>query len=269
MTTALPRTAVQRWERATGPGLTAAALLFLAAYAVPIIWLGVPAWLRTVCDVISWATWVLFALDYVARLALAEDKLAHVRRHWLDLLVIVLPLLRPLRLLRLVSLLDVLNRQATRGLRGQLVTYVVGGSLLLAFCAALAVLDAERAHPQANIVDLDDAAWWAITTMSSVGYGDRYPVTGPGRLVAALLMLGGVALLGVVTATLASYLVERISAQNDDERDALRAEVALLRRELAGSGATPSPPGGAEFEGRGLAPPAPGAEEPRSPGSRR
>lgn len=226
---------VTRWEKVTGPVLTAAALLFLVAYAIPIIWPGVPGWLRTAFDVTSWATWVLFALDYVARLILAEDRVQHVHRHWLDLLVIVLPLLRPLRLLRLVSLLDVLNRQATRGLRGQLVTYVVGGSLLLAFCAALAVLDAERAHPEANITDFDDACWWALTTMSSVGYGDRYPVTGAGRLVAALLMLGGVALLGVVTATLASFLVERVSAENADERDDLRAEVALLRQQLAES----------------------------------
>jgi hypothetical protein len=108
-----------------------------------------------------------------------------------DPLAIALPLLRPLRLLRLVSLLRVLNRRAATGLRGRLVVYVSGGAALLAFCGALAVLDAERTNPEANITNFSDAVWWAITTMTTVGYGDRYPTTGIGRLAAAALMLVG------------------------------------------------------------------------------
>jgi Ion channel len=77
--------------------------------------------------------------------------------------------------------------------------YVAGGASLLAFCAALAVLDAERSSPDANIGDFGDAIWWAVTTMTTVGYGDHYPVTAAGRLVAFVLMIGGIALLGTVT----------------------------------------------------------------------
>jgi voltage-gated potassium channel len=73
------------------------------------------------------------------------------------------------------------------------------------------VLDAERGRPGANITDFGDAIWWAITAMTTVGYGDRFPVTGTGRFVTAGLMVGGIALVGVVTATLASWLVERVS----------------------------------------------------------
>lgn len=79
--------------------------------------------------------------------------------------------------------------------------YVAGGSALIAFCAALAVLDAERANPGANITTFGDAAWWAVTTMTTVGYGDRHPTTGTGRLAAAGLMVVGIPLLGSVTAT--------------------------------------------------------------------
>jgi voltage-gated potassium channel len=58
--------------------------------------------------------------------------------------------------------------------------------------------------PDANITDFGDAIWWAVTTMTTVGYGDRYPVTSAGRMVAFALMIGGIALLGTATATLAS-----------------------------------------------------------------
>jgi len=97
--------------------------------------------------------------------------------------------------------------------------YIAGGASLLAFCAALAVLDAERASPDANIVDFGDAIWWAVTTMTTVGYGDRFPVTGTGRLVAFGLMIGGIALLGTVTATLASWLVETVAAEKEQAED--------------------------------------------------
>lgn len=150
------------------------------------------------------------ALDLLVRLALAPQRLRYLARHWLDVLIVALPLLRPLRLLRLVTLLRVLNRRATIGLRGRVAVYVVGGALLLAFCGGLAVLDAERSNPEANIVTFSDAMWWAATTMTTVGYGDRYPTTGAGRLAAVALMLGGIAVLGLVTATLASWLVEQV-----------------------------------------------------------
>ena len=84
-----------------------------------------------------------------------------------------------------------LNRRAQTRLRGRVAIYVAGGASLLAFCAALAVLDVERSNPNANITDFDDAIWWAVTTMTTVGYGDRYPLTAVGRMVAFALMVGG------------------------------------------------------------------------------
>ena len=75
-------------------------------------------------------------------------------------MIIILPLLRPLRVLRLVSLLTVLNRRTAATLRGRLVAYAAGGAaVLLAFCGALAVLEAERASSDANITTFEDACW--------------------------------------------------------------------------------------------------------------
>jgi voltage-gated potassium channel len=228
----------RRWERATDWPLMVAAVVFLAVYAVPILAPDLPSWLLALCRWLSWIAWGIFVVDLVVRLALADERLRYLGRHWYDLLVIVLPLLRPLRLLRLIPLLSVLNnRRAQTALRGRAAIYVVGGASLLAFVAALAVLDVERSSSDANISDFGDAIWWAVTTMTTVGYGDHYPVTSVGRVVAFGLMLGGIALLGTVTATLASWLVERVQAEKEQSADLhatirrLEAKVDLLATE--------------------------------------
>ncbi len=125
-------------------------------------------------------------------------------------------------------------------LRGRVGLYVGFGSGIVAYVAALAALQAERYAEGASITSFGDAMWWALTTMTTVGYGDTYPVTTSGRVVGALLMITGVALLGVVTATLASWLVERVTDADDAEdeqrgaaeREELRAEIAALRAQV-------------------------------------
>jgi voltage-gated potassium channel len=208
-----------------------AAVAFLLAYAVPIINPDLDPRGLYIFRLVAWGTWAMFVVDYVARLLLAEDRKRFFFRHLLDLAIIALPLLRSLRLLRLATLLAVLNRRASTNLRGRVAIYVAGGSALLAFCGSLAVLDAERANPEANIISFGDAVWWAITTMTTVGYGDSYPTTATGRLAAAALMLGGITLLGMVTATLASWLVEQVSVVDQQTED-LRAEIRQLSERL-------------------------------------
>ena len=118
MTTAADRAVLgRRWERATDWPLMVAAVVFLAAYAVPVLVPDLPSWLLGVCQWLSWITWGIFVIDLVVRLALADERLRYLVRHWYDVLVIVLPLLRPLRLLRLIPLLSVLNRRAQTRLR--------------------------------------------------------------------------------------------------------------------------------------------------------
>jgi voltage-gated potassium channel len=81
---------------------------------------------------------------------------------------------------------------------------------------AVAVLDAERSAPGANITSFGDALWWASTTVTTVGYGDRYPVTTEGRLIAVALMVVGIGLVGAVTASVATWMVARV--QQDKQR---------------------------------------------------
>jgi len=240
---------VQQWESRTEWPLAVAAVAFLVAYAWPVLEPGLSSGWKDLCRVVVYVSWALFALDYVVRLVLAEHRARYAGRHIPDLLVIALPILRPLRLLRLVMLLRVLNRRATNSLRGRVITYVSGATVLIIGSAGLAVLDAERGHPGANINNYGDALWWAMTTIATVGYGDRYPITGQGRFVAAGLMLAGIALLGVVTASIASWLIEKVreveaDAQAMTRRDVaeLRAEIRALRRELrAATASGPEP----------------------------
>ncbi len=237
---------VRRWEEHTEWPLAVLSLLFLGAFAWPILDTSLDGFWRAACRYLDYAAWVAFALDYAARLVLAERKLPYVARHIADLLVIALPLLRPLRLLRVLMLLRFLNRRAARTLRGRVIIYVSGAAALVLFCAALAELDAERHSSHSPIHNFGESLWWAASTMSTVGYGDYAPVTVDGRIVAVALMLAGVGLLGVVTASLASWLVEAVREVETESQAATRAdiirlqrEIGALRRELAGN----RPPG--------------------------
>ena len=176
------------WERVAEWPLTATATMFLAAYAWPILDPGLSSVWVTACLVVTWAAWAAFALDYVVRLALSRRRLAFVRANLLDLAVIALPLLRPLRLLRLLVLLSAINRQARTSLRGRVIVYAAGATVLVLFVSSLSMLDAERSAEGANIIDYGDAIWWAATTVTTVGYGDRFPTTGTGRLAAPARM---------------------------------------------------------------------------------
>jgi voltage-gated potassium channel len=212
--------------------LNAAAVIFLTAYAWPILQPSMGSAERTLLEAATWCTWGLFAIDFLVKAALSKQRLIFFRRHVLDLLVIVLPLLRPLRLLRMVTMLHILHRSAAMSLRGKVVVYVVGSTVLVIFCAALAELDAERAAGNANIQNFPDAVWWAITTITTVGYGDRYPVTTTGRLIALGLMIGGIALLGIVTATFASWLIQRVTEAEESAEMLTRAHITELTHQI-------------------------------------
>jgi voltage-gated potassium channel len=197
-------------------------MIFLIAYAIPIVNPSTGQEPRDILENVMVGAWIVFGLDYAVRLFLSKgQRWNFVKKHPLDLAVVVLPILRPLRLVRLFSLLSILNRAGTRHLRGRVITYAVGGSIMLVTMGALAITEAESNAPGTHIHDIWDGLWWALTTITSVGYGDTFPVTSTGRVIAMALMAGGVALLGVVSATLASWLVQKVSEAEVDSQAAL------------------------------------------------
>src|SRR3954464_8044900 len=182
------------WEGATAYPLTMLSVLFIAVYAWPILDPAMnPHW-RRVCEAGDLVIWGLFFAEYLVRVVLARDRRRFVRTHWFDLSVLILPVLRPLRALRLLNALRVLNRHAVSWTRGRLAVYVVARTVLIVLGASLAVLEAERGHPNTTIETYPSALWWAVCTVTTVGYGDLYPATAEGRLVALALMIGGLGL---------------------------------------------------------------------------
>lgn len=225
------RSAQSRWQKLAEWPLTVTALTFLVAYAWQIIG-DLHGGAATLTETIITVTWVIFVIDYVVTLTLAEGRWYWFRTHLFDLIVVALPILRPLRLLRLVTLLSVLQRTAGAAFRGRVVVYVAGASVLLVFVAALAVLDSERSAPGASITTFTGALWWAFVTVTTVGYGDLSPITDQGRIIAVALMLGGIALIGVITATLASWIVEKVSEGEAETAAATHGEIQQLGRQI-------------------------------------
>lgn len=227
---------LERWERKVEWPLTALAVLFLVAYAWQVF--DDHGTMHFSLEIVLWLVWGVFAADYVTRFTLANNKFWFFKTHLFDLAAVVLPMVRQLRVLRLITVITLLNKKFQHKIRQRVSIYVAGVTVIVAFCASLGVLDAERHAENASITTFGDALWWTLTTMSTVGYGDRYPVTAEGRLVAGLLMVGGIALLGVITGTIASWLVEKLRGVEEAEHETvrelknLRAEIAELRAEL-------------------------------------
>jgi voltage-gated potassium channel len=224
------QTNLQRWERHTEWPLAAAALVFLGIFSVHVLVL--PHRREPVMWAATWIIWGFFIVDYIARLCLAPDRRRWFFRHLLDLAVVALPLIRPLQLLRLVVLIEVLQKAVGSAFRGRIVVYTVSGVLLLIYVASLAAFDKERYQPGATINSFGKAVWWSISTVTTVGYGDVYPVTNTGRVIAVLLMIGGIGLVGVITASLASWIIERVAEEESASQAATAAHIDELRNDI-------------------------------------
>ncbi|TGN63016.1 potassium channel protein [Nocardioides eburneiflavus] len=212
-------TPVARWEKRAEIPLLLLALAFLIAYAWPVLDPSLDTDVRTVLEVASWTVWAAFFIDFAARLYLTTERRSYAFAHWYDVALILLPMLRPLRLLRLLAFARILNRSAVGSLVGKVSTYVAGTALMALGLGAIAVLDAEQDAPDANIATFGDALWWSATTVTTVGYGDRFPITTTGRLVAVALMLVGIACIGAITAGVAAWLVAQVEADARDSVD--------------------------------------------------
>jgi voltage-gated potassium channel len=217
--------AFQRFSRAVDGPLMVLALAMIPLIVVPLVVDLSPGQARAVLAV-DYLIWAAFAVEYVVKLSLAPQRWRFVKANIPDLVIVVVPMLRPLRVLRSARLLRLLGLarvvafaveglQETREvLRRRGLSWVLLIVLALNLVAAALVLTFERDMPNGNIHTYPDALWWAVTTVTTVGYGDRFPMSPAGRGVAVVLMVSGIALFGVITASIAAYFVEQKAEQD-------------------------------------------------------
>ncbi|KPI34110.1 Ion transport 2 domain protein [Actinobacteria bacterium OV450] len=205
------------WERRTELPLFYLSLVFLAGYAVRVLAHAHSLW-RGVAAITVVLTWLCFIVDYVVRLVLSRQRpLRFVRRHWLDTVIVLLPTLRALRMVKVHDAVMARRRdRPRRSLYPRVITYAGLSSLLLGFSGSLGLYDSERRDPQSPIQTFGDSVWCVVQTLTTVGYGDVAPVTAAGRLIATTLMIFGLGLLGAVTGSFSSWLIQ-IFRRDDDE----------------------------------------------------
>ncbi len=209
----------RRWvERGQRP-LDLLAVVFLIDMILIWSFPDGPAAFQTALNVVAWIVWACFAVDYVARLRLSVGKARFVRTHKLDLLMVLLPMLRLLRIFLLLrrSLASV----STERIAGSIVSLVIGA----VFVSAFFMWRVEHDAPGATITTFRYALWWAIVTTTTVGYGDYAPVTLPGRTIATAVMIVGIGLIGTVSATVAAWFVNRHREPDIQPADVASVEV--------------------------------------------
>jgi len=207
-----------RWERRTGGLLAVASMLFLASYAVRVLAHRLPGVWQDLCVAVVLGAWTVFAVDYAVRWRLSGQGPRFVRTHWLDTLVLVLPLLRPVRVVRVYEAVQRRRGEPRLALHARVITYATLSVTLLGFAGALAVYQQEHGAPHATIRSFGDSVWWTCSTLATVGYGDVAPVTPLGRTIAVGLMACGLALLGAVTGSFSSWLLQVFSRQEDEQK---------------------------------------------------
>ena len=188
--------------------LTALAIAFLFGYSYPAFVPDVSPSSQSILDGIQWVSWIAFAADLLFGVYKSSDKAQFLKKHPLEILAVVLPFLRPLRLLRFISFGTLVFEKVNLGKSIAITFKVIVTALFLTYLAGIEITMAERGKPGATIESVGDGFWWAITTLTTVGYGDIYPTTTEGRFIAVGLMVSGICVLGFISATVAAWFVK-------------------------------------------------------------
>lgn len=259
----------ERFSRIVDLPLIVLAVLMIPVLVVPSVMDLSDAAERTLAA-LDYLIWAVFAVEYVIKLFLTTARWRFVKSHVPDLIIILVPMLRPLRILRSARLLRLMRltrviafavnglMQARTVLNKRGLNYVLLVALAVLAVGAFLVREFERGVDGGNIESFPDAIWWSIVTVTTVGYGDHFPVTAGGRGVAIVLMITGIAVFGVLTASIAAYFVEQDEEQSQDQElseklDAVLARLQAIESQIASSSeradAAASPAGNRGFAG--------------------
>jgi voltage-gated potassium channel len=194
-------------------------------------------------DRIDFIVCVIFMGDFFYRFHRAPAKLRFLRWGWIDFISSipmlsvfrggnVFRIVRIFRMLRAFRSVKILLQFLLKNRTHNTFASVAAISCMVAMGGSMAILNLEKSSPDRNIKTPSDALWWSVVTITTVGYGDRYPVTDGGRIVAAVLMTAGVGLFGTFTGFVASMFVEPDIKREENEVHGLAQEIKALRREI-------------------------------------
>lgn len=217
------------WEERSSTPMFVASVLYLLAFAAPIMSTRIQEPYDAYLNIIQMILWGLFAADYCIRLYLAPRRLYFITHNLMNLAIVLLPAWRIVSFLAMIHLTT--NRQYKR--LSELAVKLFGYTAIFIIMFALAIYSVESSEPGAMIRDLPTAYWWMFTTLVTVGYGDVYPVTGIGRVIAVVVMLYGVGVVAVATGALASWIIEKFGGREEQEYPATKADVDDLRQEIS------------------------------------
>lgn len=216
------------WRRWTDIPLIALALGSLPILLLELVSERLSQTDRTFITVVNVVVFVAFAVDYVVELFLAGNRRIYIRREWASLLVAssqgvallhaleifgatrVFRAVRPITFIwRLLAIGTAESREVRATFRERAVTVAVTVASFVWLTSAAAFTIAEDVGDGRRVDSFGDALWWSASTISTVGYGEIYPVTVIGRIIAVLTMVVGVSTFGVITAKLASWMLRQ------------------------------------------------------------
>lgn len=197
--------------------LTFLAVAFLFTFSYPAFTETISDSTNHYLSLIQWVCWFAFSIDLIYGILKADSKKEYLKKHPLELASVLLPFLRPLRLMRVISFGSLALQKVAIGRQFAITVKVAISALFISYIAAIQITISERSIEGSNIKTFKDGLWWAVTTVTTVGYGDRYPTTTEGRLLAVLLMITGISLVGVTTASVAAWFV-KLSQDDSGQR---------------------------------------------------
>lgn len=201
-----------RYESVTTVPMIIASFLFLASMSILILddlnyFAPFDKWLLGILFVV----WIAFWVDYFIRLKLSRNRNSFFRHNIIDLISLVVPVARPFLLLVYLSRLPFFSGRESKNVRARVVVYLVSFAVLYAYVISLLVYAAERNAPGASINSFGNSIWWAVVTITTVGYGDVVPITIVGRIYAGFLMLGSLLIVAAITGLVVSWFGEMVN----------------------------------------------------------
>ena len=236
--------AFESFDRATELPMLVLSILIVPLVVIPFV-VPLPEVMEDVLFTVDWIIWAIFAIELVVKTYLAPRRAHYLRTHWFDLLIVLLPLLRPLRIARSARALRALTAFRLVGVGGRIAfsvreilshhglhySLLVGAILFVG--SAVAVTHFER-EGEGSIQDFGTALWWAAVTVTTVGYGDTFPVTPAGRGIGVFLMCVGITFFSLLTANIAAFFVEtHEQAKGAATLDDVMAQLRRLEERIA------------------------------------